>query len=175
MKIKLTILFFFVALGLYAQKQLQPYTYTLTEGEKTQTILIYATAEAVNSITFTLKNAKNEVLKNKEGEIKFKVFPFTEVSFRAILSEAILSIDSTKTDDKLTLFETEIQKLNDSAKRGVVVKNVRNIYQFFNALVNTAFQYDTEPVAGILKYNTQLVISKKQIQGKDTDILKKTS
>ena len=62
MKLRLTILLCFIAFAGYAQKQLQPYNYTIKEEGKEETIMIYASAEAVNSITFTLKNEKNETL-----------------------------------------------------------------------------------------------------------------
>ncbi|WOD44886.1 hypothetical protein [Hwangdonia lutea] len=213
MKLKLTTLLFLVGLILSAQKQLQPYNFSITEDGKTESILIYASAEAVNSITFTLKNTENETLKrekeNEEGveDITFKVFPFTEVIFRKKLIENISKIiekDTSKPEfsrlkakikpldkkgesennlknkeeikkDSITEgLEKENKKLkeeNETFKtRKEAVYIIRNIYQFFNALVITAFQYDNEPVAGVLNYNLDsLIVIKKTIQGLDTD------
>ncbi|WP_303316375.1 hypothetical protein Q4Q34_06100 [Flavivirga abyssicola] len=194
MKFKLTILLFFIVFGLYAQKQLQPYNYSVSKDGKTETIMIYASAEAVNSIMFTLKNEKNEALKTKKEnseseDIKFKVFPFTETSFRKFLVDAINSISQKDESDKeeygifkeilapLKKTEDETKNLSKEklgqlvTKRKDAVQNVRNIFQFFDALVITAFQYDTEPVAGLLKYRLDsLVITKKTIQGLSTDL-----
>lgn len=184
MKLNITLLFLFVCLGVTAQKQLQPYNYSVTKDEKTETILIYASAEAVNSITFTLKNEKNETLttigENKEDkEITFKVFPFIETSFRKHLVDAIISIKEKDEDNKeyenfnktlLPLKEkTSDEKGQQSKDRKNAVQDVRNIYQFFNALTITAFQYDNEPVAGILKYKQSAIATKKTINGLNTE------
>ncbi|MEM6718898.1 MAG: hypothetical protein AAF611_06275 [Bacteroidota bacterium] len=188
MKLRLTSLLLLVAFGVSAQKQLPSYTYTLSNNEgKTETILISASADAVNSITFTLKNEKNEPLKtkkdNKEVDITFKVFPFTEVSFRKYLVDAIASIDEKEeSNEKYDVFKTTLaplqkvenasqgKKLGDQLnERNKAVQEVRNIYQFFNALVITAFEYDDEPVAGILKYNEEALIIKQSIDGLNTD------
>ncbi|MEC3906457.1 hypothetical protein VOI54_05475 [Tamlana sp. 2201CG12-4] len=219
MKLKITIVIILInAFIINAQKQIQPYNFSVTEDGKTNMIVIHATAEAVNSITFTLKNAKNEILKDEDGkDIEFKVFPFTEVSFRNHLTDNISKInepdstnleysilksnieplvtpkDSTKTkeeskkdpavdkgdtesqDQEKIAQEKELKKLRDennklkSRKEAVYI--IRNIYQFFNALVITAFQYDTEPVAGVLHYKFDtIIINKKTIQGLNTDL-----
>ncbi|WP_422106909.1 hypothetical protein [Winogradskyella sp.] len=194
MKLKITLILLFVAFGINAQKQLQPYNYSVTKDDKTETILIYASAEDPKSITFTLKNEKNETLKTKgendeDKDITFKVFPFTENSFRRHLVDAINSIvdmDESKKEYEIfksilaPLKNTDEEKKEDEEKsneklatqlnkRNEAIQNVRNIYQFFNALVVTAFEYDTEPVAGILKYNDMVTITKKTINGLDTD------
>lgn len=208
MNLKITLLLFFIGFILNAQKQLQPYNFSITDEGKTETILIYATAEAINSITFTLKNTKNEVLKDiTNKDLTFKVFPFTEVSFRNNLSDVIMKLvdtDSTKfnlikakvkplekkelsENSQKTLVENpnaiglekENKKLIEENKklktRKEAVYSIRNIYQFFNALVITAFEYDTEPVAGLLKYNlNELIVYKKTIQGLNTDLYFKT-
>ncbi|EDP71071.1 hypothetical protein FBALC1_01267 [Flavobacteriales bacterium ALC-1] len=195
MKLKLTIILLFVTLGIHAQKELQPYNFSLSDNGKTETIMIYASAESVNSITFTLKNEKNETLKTKkdnseEIDITFKVFPFTENSFRSHLVDAINSIvEKDESNKEYAIFKTtlaplkkleeEDEKKDDDeskeklasqlSKRKNAVQDVRNIFQFFDALAITAFQYDNEPVAGILKYNDLAVITKKTINGLDTD------
>ncbi|MCK8479158.1 hypothetical protein [Psychroserpens algicola] len=202
MKLKLTILLLFVVFGLHAQKELQPYTFSLSEKEKTETIMIYASAESINSITFTLKNEKNETLKTKkdnseEVDITFKVFPFTENSFRTHLVEAINSIEEkdeankeynifkttlaplkqTEEDDKASADDDSKEQLASLlSNRKKTVQRVRNIFQFFDALAITAFQYDTEPVAGILKYEQSVIIRKNNINGIDTkDYFKKVT
>ncbi len=179
MKLKFTILLLFVVFGIYAQKQLQPYNYSISaeNSNETETIIIYASAEAVNSLTFTLKNAKNEVLQNKKDEdIIFKVFPFTETSFRKQLSDAIQNIKLTDKTKDFEVFKKRMENINNNEKNNVsanrqnTVLEIRNIFQFFNALVITAFEYDNEPIAGILKYKSKLIISKKQIHGLDTEM-----
>ncbi|WP_299676875.1 hypothetical protein [uncultured Tenacibaculum sp.] len=152
MKLKLTALCLVIGCIAFCQKQIQPYTFT-KEGK---TILIYASAKSANNITFSLKNEKNLSFKNKEGEnISFDVSPFIETIFKSKLKEAITAINSYegKEDDKVTS-ENEIVNLEDYEKE------TRNIYQFFNALIITAFQYDTEPVAGTLKYALDVNITK---------------
>lgn len=190
MKLKLTFILLFVSLGIYAQKQIQPYSYTLRDSnnENPQTIFIYANAEAVNKVTFTLKNTKNEAYKDKDGnDITFEVFPFGEVTFRVKFIEAINNIEITLIDSEeekqvvqgFQTFTNDFSNKSDSnktesikeknQKRGNAINNFRNVYQFFNALIITAFQYDTEPVAGILKYNDEVTVIKKNIEGLDTD------
>ncbi|WP_299519099.1 hypothetical protein [Winogradskyella sp.] len=186
MKLKLTIISLFVAFGAFAQKQLQPYTFSLSDNGNTETIMIYASAETVNSITFTLKNDKNETLQTKKEDgdekvdITFKVFPFTEVSFRTHLVDAISSIhEEDESKKKYDIFTSTLEPLqksnanssaqNQLSKRKDAVQNVRNIYQFFNALAITAFQYDNEPVAGILKYQRSVIAVTQNINGIDTD------
>ncbi len=194
MKIKLIIILLFVALGAHAQKELQPYTFSLSDNGTTETIRIYASAEAVNSITFTLKNEKNETLKTKkdnseESDITFKVFPFTENSFRSHLVDAINSIfEKDESNKEYDNFQTTLAPLNkieedeekdddkskeklanQFSKRKDAVQSVRNIFQFFDALAITAFQYDNEPVAGILKYEQTAVIRKENFNGLDTE------
>lgn len=171
MKLKISIIFFFVTFAAIAQKQIQPYKYSSQNGDKTEILLIYASAEAINSITFTLKDTKENVLKDEGGkEIIFKVFPFTEVAFRSHFIDAFQSVNS---ETKKSQFKTITQTLDtiDNDKKDWKKANleVRNIYQFFNALVITAFQYDTEPVAGALKYKDSTTIIKKNIEGLDTD------
>lgn len=181
MKLNITITLLFVTLGLYAQKQLQPYNYSVTEGDKTETIMIYASADAVNSITFTLKNRKNEILKRKkengdeEEDITFKVFPFTEDAFSGYLIDNINRIvekdDANKEygniKDRLSSVKNSL--LTNSSNGNGAVKDLRNIYQFFNALVITAFDYDNEPDAGVLKYNNEAIVIKKNIDGLDAE------
>ncbi|WP_412987136.1 hypothetical protein [Pontimicrobium sp. IMCC45349] len=190
MKLKLTFILLFVSLGIYAQKQIQPYSYTLrdSKNENPQTIFIYANAEAVNKVTFTLKNTKNEAYKDKDGnDITFEVFPFGEVTFRVKFIEAINNIEITLIDSEeekqvvegFQTFTNDFSNKSDSnkaesikeknQKRGNAINNFRNVYQFFNALIITAFQYDTEPVAGILKYNDEVTVIKKSIEGIDTE------
>ncbi|MBE8726119.1 hypothetical protein C4F50_14370 [Flavobacterium sp. KB82] len=138
--------------------------------------MIYAAASSVNNLTFTLKNAKDEVLINNEGkEISFQVFPFTEVSFGNHLIDAITSIKPKENDAENTygIIKERIKNLKDnpiSQEQKIAVQDVRNIYQFFNALVITAFAYDTEPVAGVLKYSLNTTIAKKNIEGIDADV-----
>ena len=154
-------LFVFAGFG---QKTLQSYTLELGETK----IIIHATAESVDRLHFTLKNELGNVytpksdyrenygiILNDENHIAFKVFPFTETELAAKLSKAI------------ELVNTIEKELNDSKENLTVDKeNYRNIFQFFNALVITAFQYDTEPVAGVLKYQLKdIVISKNTLQG----------
>lgn len=174
MRLKLTILLFFVVIGLYAQKQIQPYEFSVSDKNKTETILIYASATAVNNITFTLKNAADEILKNNsDEEIIFTVFPFTEVTFRKTLTDAIKSIKDDKSEKKFDIIKQRIQSSSESSiseEKKIEVEDVRNIYQFFNALVITAFEYDTEPVAGVLKYSLNTTITKKNIEGLDADL-----
>nr|WP_321227406.1 hypothetical protein [uncultured Psychroserpens sp.] len=193
MKLKFTFILLFVVVGLQAQKQIQPYNYSVTIettdkiSTETATIMIYASAEAVNSITFTLKDAKNNILENDKGEnITFKVFPFTETSFRKFLNDAIKSIKETENTKELEVFKKRLNslqndepqdpeknkikdKVNKTIERKNTVLEIRNIFQFFEALVITAFQYDTEPVAGVLKYRDTVKISKKNIEGLDID------
>ncbi len=180
MKLRLTILLCFIAFAGYAQKQLQPYNYTIKEEGKEETIMIYASAEAVNSITFTLKNEKNETLKTKkdngeEENISFKVFPFTENSFKGHFVDAINSIiEKDESNKEYSAFKTRFASANISSPTGIsndngAIKDLRNIYQFFNALVITAFEYDNEPVAGILKYNQGAIVIKQNIDGLDTE------
>ncbi|SFD21183.1 hypothetical protein [Flavobacterium phragmitis] len=178
MKLKLHFLFLFTVLGLHAQKQIQPYNYSVTDpdNDKTETIMIYAAASSVNNLTFTLKNAKDEVLiNNDDKEISFQVFPFTEVSFGKHLTDAINSIKPKENDAENTyeIIKKRITNLSDnptSQKQKIAVQDVRNIYQFFNALVITAFVYDTEPVAGVLKYTLNTTIAKKNIEGQNADL-----
>ncbi|WP_194139315.1 hypothetical protein [Flavobacterium hungaricum] len=176
MKLKLHFLFLFIVLGLHAQKQIQPYNFSVSDNDKTETIMIYAAASSVNNLTFTLKNAKDEVLINNEGkEISFQVFPFTEVSFGNHLIDAITSIKPKENDAENTygIIKERIKNLKDnpiSQEQKIAVQDVRNIYQFFNALVITAFAYDTEPVAGVLKYSLNTTIAKKNIEGIDADV-----
>ncbi|MCM0667560.1 hypothetical protein [Flavobacterium tyrosinilyticum] len=176
MKLKLHFLFLFTVLGLHAQKQIQPYNFSVSDKDKTETIMIYAAASSVNNLTFTLKNAKDEVLINNDGkEISFQVFPFTEVSFGTHLTDAINSIKPKENDVENTyeIIKKRIKNLSDtpiSQEQKIAVQDVRNIYQFFNALVITAFAYDTEPVAGVLKYSLNTTITKKNIEGFDADV-----
>lgn len=148
MKLKLTTLLFWVFGFAIAQKQIQPYTFTNKVNDSTKTILIYASAKSANDIIFYLKNDKNEPFKNiKNGEnLSFEVFPFTEIIFRNKLKQALSLIK----DDNVA------QKMLDTNH----IETSRNIYQFFNALIITAFQYDNEPVAGTLKYSLNANISK---------------
>nr|WP_294923429.1 hypothetical protein [uncultured Flavobacterium sp.] len=168
MKLKLTLFSIFIVLGLHAQKQIQPYNFSVSDKDKTETIMIYAAASSANNLTFTLKNAKDEVLLDKEGkEISFQVFPFTEVSFGNHLIDAINDVEN------YDIIKERITYLKDnptSQKQNIAVQDVRNIYQFFNALVTTAFAYDTEPVAGVLKYSLNTTIAKKNIEGQDADL-----
>lgn len=176
MKLKLHFLFLFTVLGLHAQKQIQPYNYSVTDPDKdkTETIMIYAAASSVNNLTFTLKNAKDEVLVNDEDkEISFQVFPFTEVSFGKHLTDAITSIKDNDAEKTYGIIKERITNVKNnpiSQKQKIAVQDVRNIYQFFNALVITAFAYDTEPVAGVLKYSLNTTITKKNIEGFDADV-----
>ncbi|WP_442264625.1 coiled-coil domain-containing protein [Tenacibaculum sp. ZS6-P6] len=152
MRLKLTLFCLAIGYIVIAQKQIQPYTFT----QEDKTILIYASAKSANNITFSLKNDKNLSFKNKEGEnISFDVSPFIETIFKSKLKEAIIAINSYegKEDDEV-ISENEIVNLEDYEKE------TRNIYQFFNALIITAFQYDTEPVAGTLKYALDVNITK---------------
>ncbi|MDO5971542.1 hypothetical protein Q4Q35_17195 [Flavivirga aquimarina] len=181
MKLKFTILLFFISLGIYAQKEVQPYTYTVFDknDENPQTILIYASAKSVNSVKFTLKNSMNEVLKIKEGQdAVFEVFPFTEIIFREKFAKNISSVvnaieDNDEEKEELSNFNILAEDIKDNTNpqtRGKAIKNFRNVYQFFNALIITAFQYDTEPVAGVLKYKDTVEVTKKIIEGLDTDV-----
>ncbi|WP_425076606.1 hypothetical protein [Psychroserpens sp. S379A] len=177
MKLKLSIIFLFAVFGLQAQKQIQPYNFSVSKDGVTETIFIYATAKASNHVTFKLKNAKNEMITNDKGEIQFEVFPFSEVSFRKNLVEAILSIDE---NSGFNLTQNLLKPINEKidenqkeqlTKRKIAVQDIRNIYQFFNALISTAFEYDTEPVAGLLKYKlNEISITKKTIEGFDTEV-----
>ncbi len=191
MKLRLTYFILLFTIVSFAQKEVQPYTYTLSNGEKnSETIIIYASAEAVNSVTFTLKNSKNETLEDVKGKITFKVDPFNEISFRDNLIDAFLRIKDSENKDDAKKYEafidiaswaknnqikaaktqntTEIDRFKNQRN---AVQEIRNIYQFFSALIITAFQYDTEPVAGILRYRLDsLVITKKTIQGLSTDL-----
>lgn len=166
----------FIVFGLHAQKQIQPYNYSVTDPDKdkTETIMIYAAASSVNNLTFTLKNAKDEVLINNDGkEISFQVFPFTEISFGKNLTDAITSIKDNDVENTYGIIKERITNLKDSPisqEQKIAVQDVRNIYQFFNALVITAFAYDTEPVAGVLKYSLNTTIAKKNIEGIDADV-----
>ncbi|MFC0780037.1 hypothetical protein [Flavobacterium sp. HJSW_4] len=176
MKLKLHLLFLFIVFGLHAQKQIQPYNYSVTDPDKdkTETIMIYAAASSVNNLTFTLKNAKDEVLINNEDkEISFQVFPFSEVSFGKHLTDAITSIKDNDIENTYGIIKERVTNLKESPtsqKQKIAVQDVRNIYQFFNALVITAFAYDTEPVAGVLKYSLNTTIDKKNIEGQDADV-----
>ncbi|RZJ48634.1 MAG: hypothetical protein EOO44_20515, partial [Flavobacterium sp.] len=174
MKLKLHLLFLFIVLGLHAQKQIQPYNFSVSDKDKTETIMIYAAASSVNNLTFTLKNGKDEVLINNDGkEISFQVFPFTEVSFGKHLTNAINSIKEIDVENTYVIIKERITNLKDSPtsqKQKIAVQDVRNIYQFFNALVITAFAYDTEPVAGVLKYSLNTTIAKKNIEGLDSGL-----
>lgn len=186
MKFKLTLLLLAVSYFVSAQKQIQPYTFTKTAKDKktVRTILIYATAKTVNNIEFTLKNDKDEILKilTKDKKIEdnsFTVTPFTEIVFRNKLIDAILGIHNEKEEsDKKN--DADLSKIlgideKDSKNIGTIgredyVREIRNIYQFFNALVITAFQYDTEPVAGTLKYELN-VRFKKEPNKKINDLI----
>lgn len=164
MKLKLTILLLAVSYFVSAQKQIQPYTFSKTDDKgKVKTIIIYASAKTANSIKFTLKNDKDEVLKKKidgkEEDIIFEVSPFTELVFRNKLKEAIISIPQEAEANKIIDFEKSKEKTDVIVREGYV-REIRNIYQFFNALIITAFQYDTEPVAGTLKYGLNVRIKK---------------
>ena len=178
MKLNITIITLLICALSFGQKEMPPYNYTITEGNKTETIFIYASAEAVNSVTFTLKNAKNEILKIGDNKITFKVSPFNEVSFREKLVDALKKLDRVETketeDYKPFIDRAESLKRNNGEKFDngkSSVQEIRNIYQFFNALIITAFQYDNEPVVGILRYRLDsLVITKKTIQGLSTDL-----
>ena len=174
MKLKLTLFSIFVVLGLYAQKQIQPYNFSVSDKDKTETIMIYAAASSANNLTFTLKNAKDEVLfDNEDNEISFQVFPFTEVSFGKHLTDAITSIKDNEVENTYDIIKERITDIKDnpiSQKQKIAVQDVRNIYQFFNALAITAFAYDTEPVAGVLKYTLNTTITKKNIEGFDADV-----
>jgi len=154
-------LFVFAGFG---QKTLQSYTLELGETK----IIIHAKAESVDRLHFTLKNELGNVytpksdyrenygiILNDENHIAFKVFPFTETELAAKLSKAIELVNT-------------IEKESNNSKKNLTVdkENYRNIFQFFNALVITAFQYDTEPIAGVLKYQLKdIVISKNTLQG----------
>jgi hypothetical protein len=172
MKLKLTILLLAVSYFVSAQKQIQPYTFSKTDDKgKVKTIIIYASAKTANSIKFTLKNDKDEVLKkesNKEDDITFEVSPFTEIVFRSKLKEAIIEIQPDAEANKIIDFEKSKED-NKSVGRESYVREIRNIYQFFNALIITAFQYDTEPVAGSIKYSLNTIITKKNIEGLNAD------
>ncbi|WP_281309754.1 hypothetical protein [Flavobacterium flavigenum] len=176
MKLKLHLLFLFIVFGLHAQKQIQPYNYSVSDPDKdkTETIMIYAAASSVNNLTFTLKSAKDEVLINDDGkEISFQVFPFTEVSFGKHLTDAINSIKDNDGEKTYGIIKERVTNLKDSPttqKQQIAVQDIRNIHQFFNALVITAFAYDTEPVAGVLKYSLNTTITKKNIEGIDADV-----
>ena len=176
MKLKLTLLLLFLVLGLYAQKQIQPYNFSVSDSykDKTETIMIYAAASSVNNLTFTLKNAKDEVLLDKEDkEISFQVFPFTEVSFGKHLTDAITSMKENDVENTYEIIKGRIKNLKDnptSQEQKITVQDIRNIYQFFNALVITAFAYDTEPIAGVLKYSLNTTIAKKNIEGQDANL-----
>ena len=204
MKLNITLIILLIGFFCFGQKEVQPYNYTLSdsEGKNPQTIIIYASAKAVNSVTFTLKNAKNEILKDKdEKEITFRVFPFAEVSFREHLVDAFLKLDEieTKIEKEKEEEKKQYQSFVDLANaikdaqpkpedseddnqegekenpvevlknRRKAIQEIRNIFQFFTALINTAFQYDTEPVAGVLKYNDPIIVTKKSINGLDTE------
>ena len=183
MKYPIAILLMFLTMGLMAQKQIQPYHYTRTNDDgKTTTILIYATASSANNVKFTLKDDKNVPL-NIEGKepFEFEVFPFMEVNFRNKLIEQFDRLKTLKEDAKdneyllFSKLADDLKKVaEDNAEslkaRRRAVQDIRNIYQFFNALITTAFQYDDEPIAGKLSYAKDLIITKKSIDGFDTDI-----
>ena len=168
MKIKLILLFVLFCFAINAQKQIQPYTFT-NKTDKERTIRIYALAKTANDITFTLKNDQHEVLKiKKEDKIvdnEFSVSPFTEIVFRNKLIEAISKIyeegDDKENENLKNILGSDIKNINYLDDKSVnSLREIRNIYQFFNALIITAFQYDTEPIAGTLKYNLEVDISK---------------
>ncbi len=145
----------------YAQKELQPYKYIEDKDSINKSFFIYAVANAPNSIKFTMKDDMGEVFKvnsdslfNKKlkGEnLEFTVFPFSEIEFKAKLIVAVTEINNTLKDK----FDTETIK-----------SAADNIFQFFNALVTTAFEYDNEPVAGKLVYNMyKITVTKNILQG----------
>lgn len=165
MKLKLTLVCLIFTYYCLAQKEIQPYTLTNKEGKIEETLLIYASAKSTSDITFSLRNEKNQAFENDKNEkVSFKVSPFTETVFKNKLKEAIVSIKSFegKKDDESIRFNILNNKDNYE-------KEVRNIYQFFNALIITAFQYDTEPVAGTLKYSLEALVTKNSVDNLETD------
>mgnify|MGYP001791370418 CR=1 FL=1 len=157
MKLKLTALCLVIGCIVFAQKQIEPYTFT----EEGKTILIFGSPTTPNNVTFTLKNSKNEGILNKKGEkISFEVFPLNEVIFSNKLKEALFSINPNA---------NEYGIIKDDITDDKYTKIARNIFQFFNALIITAFQYDTEPVAGTLNYSMNIVINKNNIEGEKTE------
>lgn len=137
-----------------AQKELQSFEYTQKEKE---TIIIKASAKSANNVTFYIHNQKgepiviNDIKNEKDNEdniLKFTVSPFIETIFSSKLEEAIKTFKASNE-------YKENYKSFDNKK-----EDYRNIFQFFNALVITAFQYDTEPIAGTLKYGLDVTIYK---------------
>ena len=166
MKNLLLIVFSFLSIGVFAQKELQPYHYVNTSDEKANSIIITAKAKSASNITFTLNNPKNEKLKNVKGEdLVFTVSPFIEVVFREKLKEVYETLDETNEVNKSS---TGVFNFTE-ANRSTYVKEVRNIYQFFNSLSNTYFQYDNEPVAGELVYSFDTNVTLNRVLGFDTE------
>ena len=147
----------------YAQKEMQPFTLTMKKGEKKEiNIMIFATASEVNEVVFTLKDLKgNPYLNKAEDEIQFKVTPFREDVFIGLLTDNIESIIAIKNGEE--------EPVKIDSKIVVEKEDARGVYQFFNALIITAFQYDTEPVAGELLYTLKTRITKKSLEGIDTE------
>ncbi|CAM1345338.1 hypothetical protein [Tenacibaculum amylolyticum] len=167
MKLKLTTLCIVMGFFAMAQKQIQPYMFTnktkdsikikdtIEVKERVKTILIFASPKTSNDVTFTLRNTKNKDIKNTKGKkTSFRVFPFNEVIFRSKFIEALDSISKDEPEYDIIKLKTD--------DRETYVKTIRNIYQFFDALIITAFQYDTEPVAGTLKYSLDVNVTKDQ-------------
>jgi len=145
----------------YSQKEIQPYQYS--EPDNDITFFIYAEPETVNNINFTFKNSKGEPILIDNKPFSFKVYPLQERTFTEALKGLLEKLkNEAKKSEELKIFETLTTPKNNY--------DLRNIYQFFNGLINTAFEYDTEPVAGVLKYDLETEVLKKTIEGLDTNL-----
>lgn len=188
MKTKLTLLFALFCLTLSAQKELQSYeykkSYKVTDKDgntenKDIVLIIKASAKSANNITFYLNNSKGEPIMittsqtednskqvTEVEKLEFTVSPFIETIFSSKLKQAI---DSLETHEEFKNKKKAIETLKKDKD------NYRNIFQFFNALAITAFQYDTEPVAGTLKYKLNEVKVSKEPNLKISKLIKNIS